>query len=120
DCRSCVRAWWSIRWKWARSGRQPALTRSPSNSSPEHHTKGRKTGPGSNKALRIMASFFIDRPVFAWVIAITIMLAGLLSITQLPVEQYPAIAPPSVTVTAVYPGASARTVENAVTQVIEQ
>lgn len=67
-----------------------------------------------------MASFFIDRPVFAWVIAITIMLAGLLSITQLPVEQYPAIAPPSVTVTAVYPGASARTVENAVTQVIEQ
>src|SRR5690606_14834677 len=50
----------------------------------------------------------------------TIMLAGLLSITQLPVEQYPAIAPPSVTVTAVYPGASARTVENAVTQVIEQ
>lgn len=67
-----------------------------------------------------MASFFIDRPVFAWVIAITIMLAGLLSITQLPVEQYPAIAPPSVTVTAVYPGASARTVENTVTQVIEQ
>src|SRR5690554_2327264 len=67
-----------------------------------------------------MASYFIDRPVFAWVIAITIMLAGLLSITQLPVEQYPAIAPPSVTVTAVYPGASARTVENAVTQVIEQ
>lgn len=67
-----------------------------------------------------MASFFIDRPVFAWVIAITIMLAGLLSITQLPIEQYPPIAPPSVTVSAVYPGASARTVENAVTQVIEQ
>ncbi|MEP5366794.1 efflux RND transporter permease subunit, partial [Parvibaculum sp.] len=67
-----------------------------------------------------MASYFIDRPVFAWVIAIVIMLAGVLSILQLPVEQYPPIAPPSVTVTGIYPGASARTVENTVTQVIEQ
>lgn len=67
-----------------------------------------------------MANFFIDRPVFAWVIAIAIMLAGTLSIMQLPIEQYPPIAPPSVTVTGTYPGASARTVENTVTQVIEQ
>lgn len=67
-----------------------------------------------------MANFFIDRPVFAWVIAIAIMLAGILSIMQLPIEQYPSIAPPSVTVTATYPGASARTVENTVTQIIEQ
>ena len=67
-----------------------------------------------------MANFFIDRPVFAWVIAIAIMLAGTLSIMQLPIEQYPPIAPTSVTVTGTYPGASARTVENTVTQVIEQ
>lgn len=67
-----------------------------------------------------MARFFIDRPVFAWVIAIIIMLAGLLSVTQLPISRYPDIAPPSVTVNAVYPGASAQAVENSVTQVIEQ
>ncbi|MEX0758335.1 MAG: efflux RND transporter permease subunit, partial [Tistlia sp.] len=67
-----------------------------------------------------MARFFIDRPVFAWVIAIIMMLAGGLSILQLPVEQYPAVAPPSVQITATYPGASAATLENTVTQVIEQ
>ncbi|MBI1262158.1 MAG: efflux RND transporter permease subunit [Rhizobiales bacterium] len=67
-----------------------------------------------------MANFFIDRPVFAWVIAIVIMLAGAMSIMSLPIEQYPDIAPPSVTVSASYPGASAETLENTVTQVIEQ
>jgi len=67
-----------------------------------------------------MARFFIDRPVFAWVIAIIIMLAGVLAIRSLPVEQYPAVAPPTVAVNAFYPGASAETVENSVTQVIEQ
>ncbi len=67
-----------------------------------------------------MARFFIDRPVFAWVIAIIIMLAGVLAIRSLPVEQYPKIAPPTVAISASYPGASAETVENAVTQVIEQ
>ncbi|MDX3774334.1 efflux RND transporter permease subunit [Chromatiaceae bacterium AAb-1] len=67
-----------------------------------------------------MANFFISRPIFAWVIAIVIMLAGLLSIRELPVEQYPRIAPPAVTISANYPGASARTAEDAVTQVIEQ
>ncbi|HCI46801.1 MAG TPA: hydrophobe/amphiphile efflux-1 family RND transporter [Rhodospirillaceae bacterium] len=67
-----------------------------------------------------MASFFIDRPVFAWVISILIMGVGVLAILILPVAQYPQIAPPSVTVTATYPGASADTVANTVTQVIEQ
>jgi multidrug efflux pump len=67
-----------------------------------------------------MSRFFIDRPVFAWVIAIVIMLAGGLSILSLPVEQYPRIAPPTVQISAFYPGASAQTVENTVTQVIEQ
>ncbi|WP_088329366.1 efflux RND transporter permease subunit [Lacimicrobium sp. SS2-24] len=67
-----------------------------------------------------MANFFIGRPIFAWVIAIVIMLAGALSIRQLPIEQYPQVAPPAVTINASYPGASAQAAENAVTQVIEQ
>ena len=67
-----------------------------------------------------MARFFIDRPVFAWVIAIVIMLAGVLSIRALPIEQYPKVAPPTISINASYPGASAETVENAVTQIIEQ
>jgi hydrophobe/amphiphile efflux-1 (HAE1) family protein len=67
-----------------------------------------------------MARFFIDRPIFAWVIAIIIMLAGLLALTQLPVSRYPSIAPPTVSIGASYPGASAQAVENSVTQVIEQ
>ncbi|MEM0514420.1 efflux RND transporter permease subunit [Pseudoalteromonas sp. YIC-827] len=67
-----------------------------------------------------MANFFISRPIFAWVIAIVIMLAGLLSVKQLPVEQYPQVAPPAVTITASYPGATAKTAEDAITQVIEQ
>ena len=67
-----------------------------------------------------MARFFIDRPVFAWAIAILIMMAGILSIRSLPIEQYPKVAPPTVLINTTYPGASAETVENAVTQVIEQ
>jgi multidrug efflux pump len=67
-----------------------------------------------------MARFFIDRPIFAWVIAIIIMLAGVLSIVQLPVQQYPSIAPPAISVSARYPGAAASTVEDSVTQIIEQ
>ena len=67
-----------------------------------------------------MARFFIDRPIFAWVISIIIMLAGVLSIVQLPVQQYPSIAPPAISVTARYPGAAASTVEDSVTQIIEQ
>ncbi len=67
-----------------------------------------------------MAKFFIDRPVFAWVISIIIMLAGLLSIAKLPIEQYPEVAPPSVSISANYPGASAQTVQDTVIQIIEQ
>lgn len=67
-----------------------------------------------------MSRFFIDRPVFAWVIAIVIMLGGILAIETLPIEQYPRIAPPSVEIRAYYPGASAEALENSVTQVIEQ
>ncbi|MET1114680.1 MAG: efflux RND transporter permease subunit [Comamonas sp.] len=67
-----------------------------------------------------MAQFFINRPIFAWVISIVIMLAGALSISTLPLEQYPDIAPPRVTIGATYTGASAETVENSVTQLIEQ
>jgi multidrug efflux pump len=67
-----------------------------------------------------LSRFFIDRPVFAWVIAIVIMLAGAISAFTLPVEQYPTIAPPAVAVSAFYPGADAATVQNSVTQVIEQ
>ncbi|CAM2825312.1 efflux RND transporter permease subunit [Vibrio mytili] len=67
-----------------------------------------------------MARFFIDRPVFAWVLAILTMLAGVMSLFNLPVSQYPTISPPTVTISARYPGASAKTVEDSVTQVIEQ
>ncbi|EDM4288801.1 multidrug efflux RND transporter permease subunit, partial [Salmonella enterica subsp. enterica serovar Infantis] len=67
-----------------------------------------------------MPNFFIDRPIFAWVIAIIIMLAGGLAILKLPVAQYPTIAPPAVTISATYPGADAKTVQDTVTQVIEQ
>src|SRR5882672_2399411 len=68
----------------------------------------------------MLSSFFIDRPIFAWVIALVIMLAGVLSIFRLPIAQYPSIAPPTITITATYPGASARTLEDTVTQIIEQ
>ncbi len=67
-----------------------------------------------------MARFFIDRPVFAWVLAIVLMVAGVLSIRTLPVAQYPNIAPPAISIAASYPGANAKTLEDTVTQVIEQ
>ncbi|ARJ42829.1 aminoglycoside/multidrug transporter subunit AcrD [Pantoea alhagi] len=67
-----------------------------------------------------MANFFIDRPIFAWVLAIMICLTGALAIKSLPIEQYPDLAPPNVRITANYPGASAETLENTVTQIIEQ
>lgn len=67
-----------------------------------------------------MSRFFIDRPIFAWVLAIVVMLAGILAIQSLPIAQYPSIAPPAISITATYPGASARTLEDTVTQVIEQ
>ncbi|MDR0902063.1 MAG: efflux RND transporter permease subunit [Opitutaceae bacterium] len=67
-----------------------------------------------------MAKFFIDRPVFAWVIAIFMMLAGLLAISRLAISQYPEIAPPTISISATYPGASAQTVQDSVAQIIEQ
>ncbi|MBP6894561.1 MAG: efflux RND transporter permease subunit [Pseudacidovorax sp.] len=67
-----------------------------------------------------MSRFFIDRPIFAWVLAILVMLGGLLSVFTLPIAQYPSIAPPAISISANYPGASAKTVEDTVTQVIEQ
>jgi HAE1 family hydrophobic/amphiphilic exporter-1 len=68
----------------------------------------------------MLSKFFLDRPVFAWVIAIAMMLAGCLAIFNLPISQYPPIAPPSIGITAVFPGASAKTVEDSVVQIIEQ
>lgn len=67
-----------------------------------------------------MSEFFINRPIFAWVLAVGVMLAGILSITQLPIAQFPNIAPPQVVVSATYPGANAQVLESSVTQVIEQ
>jgi len=68
----------------------------------------------------MLSRFFIDRPIFAWVVAIVIMMAGVLSIFNLPVAQYPDIALPQVSISAAYPGASAKTIEDSVTQIIEQ
>src|SRR5512141_1427798 len=68
----------------------------------------------------MLSKFFLDRPVFAWVIAIIMMLAGGLAIYNLPISQYPPIAPPSIAIDAYYPGASAQTVEDSVVQIIEQ
>src|SRR5258708_13839650 len=67
-----------------------------------------------------MSKLFIDRPIFAWVIAIIIMLVGIVSITRLPIAQYPDVAPPQINISATYPGASADTLQNSVTQILEQ
>ena len=67
-----------------------------------------------------MARFFIDRPIFAWVIALFIMVVGAVAITQLPIAQYPAVAPPAIVISAGYPGASAQTLEDSVISVIER
>ena len=67
-----------------------------------------------------MARFFIDRPIFAWVVSLGILLAGIIALRALPIEQYPEVAPPSLAINAVYPGADAETLEQNVTQVIEQ
>ena len=68
----------------------------------------------------MLSKFFLDRPVFAWVIAIVIMVLGGLAIYNLPVSQYPLIAPPSISISCNYPGAAAETLESSVTQIIEQ
>ena len=76
--------------------------------------------PQRRRSNRRCPAIFIDRPIFAWVIAIIVMLAGVGAILSLPVAQYPDIAPPQVTIRATYPGAAAQTLENTSTQVIEQ
>ncbi|MEG3766510.1 efflux RND transporter permease subunit, partial [Alteromonas sp. 14N.309.X.WAT.G.H12] len=68
----------------------------------------------------MLARFFIDRPVFAWVISIIIMIAGIGAIATLPIAQYPSIAPPTIKISTSYTGADAQTVENSVTQILEQ
>src|SRR5690606_4176069 len=80
---------------------------------------GRRGGPRGRRAA-MTPRFFIERPVLSWVIALTILLAGVLALRALPIEQYPSIAPPSLTIDAIYPGADASVVEENVTQVIEQ
>src|SRR5580693_2953833 len=67
-----------------------------------------------------MSKFFIDRPIFAWVISLLIILMGVMAISQLPVAQYPSVAPPSININASYAGASAETLQNTVTSIIEQ
>lgn len=67
-----------------------------------------------------MSAFFINRPIFAWVLALLVMLAGLLALLNLPVAQFPPLAPPAIAITVSYPGASAETVQNTVVQPIEQ
>ena len=67
-----------------------------------------------------MAKFFIERPIFAWVIALFILVLGSVAVTQLPIAQYPTVAPPSIVVSASYPGASAQTLEDSVLSVIER
>ena len=68
----------------------------------------------------MLSKFFLNRPVFAWVIAIIIMSVGIIAIYNLPISQYPQMAPPTISISSSYPGASSETVENSVTQVIEQ
>ncbi len=72
------------------------------------------------RSKRRMSRYFIDRPIFAWVLAIIVMMAGIIAIRSLPIAQFPAIAPPAVSITATYPGADAETLERTTTQVIEQ
>ncbi len=74
----------------------------------------------NNPGKRAMPKFFIDRPVFAWVISLFIMMAGAMAIVHLPIAEYPSVAPPSISITATYLGASAETVQNTVTAVIEE
>src|ERR1700734_3347122 len=98
-------------------GRNPA-PRSRQRRSTRQRRRPLNNNNGKTSAL--MSNFFIDRPIFAWVLAILMMMAGALAIKNLPVAQYPPIAPPAVAITVTYPGASAETVQSTVVQVIEQ
>ncbi len=94
-----------------------ATAATPSRPPPARRRRGRELSTGRRP---FMARFFIDRPIFAWVLAIITMLAGTVAVLTLPIAQYPSIAPPAIAITANYPGASSRTLEDTVTQVIEQ
>ena len=100
------------------AGRRQADRRWPAKSRPRR--AGQAGRPDREVRRLAMVRFFIDRPIFAWVIAIVVMLAGALAIFTLPISQYPPIAPPEISIVATYPGASAKTIEDTVTQVIEQ
>src|SRR3569623_894871 len=87
------------------------------------HPKEVRSGASSRasgQADQAMSRIFIDRPIFAWVLAIVVMLGGIGALLSLPIEQYPDIAPVNVSISASYPGASAETIENSVTQILEQ
>jgi hypothetical protein len=105
---------------------RPGATSSPCRGRPGAAAAARPAapGPGSVGGVALKGTrdgqFFIDRPIFAWVIALFIMVLGSVAITQLPVAQYPPVAPPSIIVSAVYPGASAQTLEDSVLAVIER
>src|SRR6201999_2688889 len=81
---------------------------------------GAERARGALRKEETMARFFIDRPVFAWVLALLVMMAGALALSNLPVAQFPQLAPPQIGITVTYPGASAETAANTVVQVIEQ
>src|ERR1700719_5051222 len=83
-------------------------------------SRGQRSRPGAPDLRAVMSRFFIDRPIFAWVIALAMVLAGVLALRALSIAQFPPLAPPQISVTAVLPGADAQTLENTTTQVIEQ
>src|ERR1700719_4105787 len=83
-------------------------------------SRGQRSRPGAPDLRAVMSRFFIDRPIFAWVIALAMVLAGVLALRALSIAQFPPLAPPQISVTAVFPGADAQTLEDTTTQVIEQ
>src|ERR1700750_3087770 len=100
-------------------GRRQADYRRPGESG-ARHARQRAAGRKRGGEVMSLSRFFIDRPVFAWVIAVVVMLAGGIAAFSLPIEQYPTIAPPAVVISATYPGADSESLQNSVTQVIEQ
>src|SRR4029453_13523220 len=81
---------------------------------------GRRSAVSRTEELRVISHFFIDRPIFATVLSVVIVIVGGVALTQLPIAQYPEVAPPTVQVTATYPGANAKTVADTVATPIEQ
>src|SRR3954464_14174124 len=106
----------------------PARPAPPPCPPPSRHRRLRRRQPGPHRPRPRrqprdkpgMSKFFIDRPIFAWVIALFVIVLGIVSITQLPISQYPPVAPPAIVVSMAYPGASAKVLEDSVISVIEQ